>query len=286
MKKKNFFRRLGWFFLIVLVILLYLLVYFFPAVIDINRSKREVKDIKMRIKDLGQSEINLLSTNRREKNIFKQTNRRFWKKIPKLQDKKARIDFIRNIIDHLRDTAAKEKIKNLIVTDGDKEWNVLYQNLSSPVTHERNVLLDQLEQFKKHRQRSFAYNTENQGHLARFCKGFSSLVFFVGLKGQLKKGIRMINRLPVFSASIQIERILIKAGNPFPSFLLKLKVYYREKTKSAYRLKKIQEDNINIDFNSPLLLQPVYFNLSGAKVKQELTGEWGRSLFIIPKGGR
>jgi len=285
MKKKDFFRRLGWFFLIVLVLLTYLGVYFFPTVIDINRSKREIKDIKMRIQELSQVEDAVLLTNKREKNIFRQTSRKFLSNIPKLKNNKARTIFIQKVVDHIKEIAARERIENMVMMTNGERPEVLYQTHAQS-EGKKNILLKQLKHFKQTNQKNPENKNKGSGYYSHLLVNFSSKVLFTAFESGIKNGSRFINQLPFFSAYIKTERVLLVSGKPLPHFLLKLRVYYREKAKINSTQKHTRPKNIYIDFNSPLLLQPVYFNFTGSAVRRELPGQWGRTVFNKSTGDR
>lgn len=285
MRKKVLLRRLGWVFLFILVILVYLAVYFFPTIVDINRSKREVKDIKMKLLELERVSETILLTNKREKSIFRQIKRKFWSKFPKLKNKKDKSDFIQNTCDYIRESAAREKIKRLSIMTNIENPEVLFDT-SLPGRDLKNVLLEQLYCFQQPSEKNPENNSKDSDYYTHFLETLSYLELFVAFEAELKNGARFINQLPHFSSYIKEEQVVIIAGKPSPYILVKLRVYHREKDKKISAIKYVHTNNIYIDFNSPLLIQPVYFNLPGSDVKRILPEEWGRTIFIKPTGGK
>jgi hypothetical protein len=279
MKRRRFFRGVGWFFFILLVILTYLLIYFFPTIIDINRSKREIKDINMRIQDLGRLEGTIRFSNKREKNFFRKLNKDWQDKIPKILNKSDRVLFIQRISEHIKEIVTRERIKNLIITTGGDIPEVVYQNIYPGISGQ-NCLRDQLKLFLESSKKNQSIDSEDSGYFAHLLENISALTLYTALEGDIKGCARFIRVLPLFSHYIKADKVLIKAGINFPYILVKLKVYFREKVGKNAVTKYGRTDNVHIDFNSPLLLQPVYFNFPEPGVRNELPRLWGRSDFV------
>ncbi|MCK4944306.1 MAG: hypothetical protein KAS65_12060 [Candidatus Aminicenantes bacterium] len=273
MKKKRLWKRLGFFLLTLGLILVYLAVYLFPALIDINHYRREIKDVKLRLQDLNREVLAITFSDKREKKMFRRTDTKYRSRIPVLKNRRDRNKWQEKLVSYIRNTAGKQGIHQLIMTDADEVPNVLIHS-DFPAKNELAGLLG--EEFKN----------PQQPLLQDFPSGerVYSDIYSLGFQVPISFGLRALTGMVNYPFQLEIAEIRIVAGPGSPYFLLALRVFYRKKTAPG-RMddppERISESFI--DLNSPLLLRPVYHYYSADKTEKALPIRAFKSIFVKEK---
>ncbi len=273
MKKKRLWKRLGFFLLTLGLILVYLAVYLFPALIDVNHYRREIKDVKLRIQDLNQEMVAITFSDQREKKMFRRTDTRYRSRIPVLKNRRDRNEWREKLVSYIRNTAGKQGIHQLIMTDADEVPNMLIHS-DFPAKNELAKLLGQ------------EFKNPQQPLLRDFPSGervFSDN-YFLGFQVPISFGLRALAGMVNCPLQLEIAETRIVAGPGSPYFLLALRVFYRKKTapgRVGDPPERISESFI--DLNSPLLLKPVYHYYSADKTEKTLPIRAFKSIFVKEK---
>lgn len=274
MKKMRLWKRLGFFLLTLGLILVYLAVYLFPALIDINHYRREIKDVKLRFQDLNREVVAITFSDQREKKMFHRTDTKYRSRIPFLKNRPDRNKWQKKLVSYIRNTAGKQGIHQLIMTDADEVSNILIHS-DFPSKNELAELLG--EEFK----------TPEKPLLQDFASGerVCSDNYFLGFQVPISVGLRALTGLVNYPLQLGITEIRIIAGPGSPYFLLALRAFYRQKTAPGRvddSPERISESFI--DLNSPLLLRPVYHYYSADKTEKILPIRAFKSIFVKEKG--
>ena len=274
MKKKRLWKRLGFFLLTLGLILVYLAVYLFPALIDINHYRREIKDVKIRLRDLNREVVAITFSDQREKKMFRRTDTKYRSRIPVLKTRRDRNKWQKKLVSYIRNTAGKQGIHQLIMTDAAEVPNMLIHS-DFPAENELAGLLG--EEFKN----------PQQPLLRDFPSGerVYSDIYFLGFQVPIGSGLRALTGMVNYPLQLEIAEIRIVAGPGSPYFLLALRVFYRKKTVPSRvddSPERISESFI--DLNSPLLLRPVYHYYSADKTEKALPIRAFKSIFVKEKG--
>lgn len=273
MKKKRLWKRLGFFLLTLGLILIYLVVYLFPALIDINHYRREIKDVKLRIQDLNREMGAITFSDQREKKMFRRTDTRYRIRIPVLKNRQDRNKWRGKLVSYIRNTAGKQGINQLIMTDADEVPNILIHS-DFPA---KNELAKRL---------GGEFKNPQQPLLRDFPSGerVCSDNYFLGFQAPISFGLKTLTGMVNYPLQLEIADIRIVAGPGSPYFLLAMRVFYRKKTAPG-RMddppERISESFI--DLNSPLLLKPVYQYYSADKTEKALPVRVFKSIFVKKK---
>jgi hypothetical protein len=274
MKKKRVWKRLGFFLLILSLILVYLAVYLFPALVDINRYRREIKDVKLRLRDLNREVVAITFSDQREKKMFRRTDTKYRSRIPVLKNRRDRNKWQEKLVSYIRNMAGKQGIHQLIMTDAAEVPNILIHS-DFPAENELAGLLG--EEFKNPQQPLLRDFPSGE----RVC----SDIYFLGFQVPISSGLRALAGMVNYPLQLEIAEIRIVAGPGSPYFLLALRVFYRKKTTPSRvddSPERISESFI--DLNSPLLLRPVYHYYSADKTEKALPIRAFKSIFVKEKG--
>ncbi|MCK4835616.1 MAG: hypothetical protein KAT17_03225, partial [Candidatus Aminicenantes bacterium] len=228
MTKKSLFRKLGYLTLIICLVLAYLLVYLFPALVDINRARREIKNVTLRIQDLDREVTIITFPDKREKNIFQRTDTEYWERFPVLKNRKNRKEFIQKIASYIQTTAKNLGIEYLVMTHEGGVPDILIQT----DFREKGDILLRLQKQIQNRYKEMSFPSDlSRDIVADSPSGerIHSTFFFLGFPAQLKVGLEMIIQIMDFSFQVEIEEILVKEGEGIPFFHLVFRGYCRLK---------------------------------------------------------
>lgn len=113
MRKRNVMIRITGILSILFIIFLYLILYFFPAVTNINRLKRNVKDTRLKIEEFVEIEKRFAFPDKKETEYFAMAEREFERKVPRVKGKGDLARLLGDISGYFSDLAEKDGIVNL-----------------------------------------------------------------------------------------------------------------------------------------------------------------------------
>jgi hypothetical protein len=269
-KKKLFIRTFGVFFLI-FFIFGYLLFYFVPTVEKINRHKRELKDMKLKIENFLNMETEISFPDERERATFKEADEAIRSKIPGVKSKENFIALFTRVFDYLKKRGRMDGVFNLGIAFDSRELEL---NGTTPLTDRKS--LDRLLDF------SFA-KLASPSPSALF-KGLNHQGVFLRFSGNLGDALNFINHIPWGDDYLRLDNIKVSPGKVSPYYLVFLNVYFidlrsidavpsvhstgRKETGPKHVEKG--EEGLLIDFNSPLLLKRIYENPMGKYPRRDL----------------
>lgn len=220
---------------ILLLIVLYYLIYFSPTVKSINRIKREVKDINLQTEEFGEIESDLSFPDEKEDEYFKQAEKDFIKKIPRIRGQAGLKKLITKVSDNFSGLAKRDGIANFKIDSRPGEGGIKagdslkYRNIYLSFSGDLKSALN----FINHLPYGDSYLTAGNISLAKD------------------------SSLPLYSVVIKIYYFSGKAQV------------------SGSRGGIDLETGLEIDFDSELLLDRVYHNVPERFRKRELLQESG-----------
>ncbi|MCK5058213.1 MAG: hypothetical protein KAT34_16290 [Candidatus Aminicenantes bacterium] len=233
MRKRNVMIRITAILSVLLLIFLYLILYFFPAVKDINRLKREVKNTRLKIEEFVEIERRFSFPDKKERKYFAKAEREFERKVPRVRGKGELARLIRSISGYFSGLAEKEGVANLS----------LKSELDEPAVNVRDNL--------KYRR------------------------MYMSFSGDLKKGLNFINHIPRCDSYLTADRITLSTREDSLLFSTVVKIYYFAGPAAGSKHGREYEAGLEIDFDSEVLLERVYHNISEGFPKTELPPEFG-----------
>lgn len=272
MTGKSFLRKLVWFVFFVTAILLYLGLYVFPTLKDMNRIKRDIHKMKVRISDIGKMQNRFVHSDLREEIIFQKKEEELKRRFPMAGDHQ---DFVRladHFSEYIRKTGAADGIQNLIL-----------MSLSDAIMIKKNLLVSNEELFNElevlaiPRYKEMVRQQESVGigeakavdaslsnMLPVFVDRLKSLSFYLGFFGESKQAASFINHIPWYRHYIDIETALVFEINGRSLYWVKVKLYFLDGKilssvdKQLRRKEHWEPANFMVDFHSDVLLRRIY----------------------------
>jgi hypothetical protein len=254
MSKKRLWKNLGALLLTLCLVLIYLLVYLMPSLVDINRTRREIKDVNLKILDLRQEVGGITFSDPREKRLFRRAEEQYRKRFPILKNPRIRKRWLSKLTDFVDASARKQGIASLVMMDdtdvsrsliqrGIKDGDEIFGLIENDIRDQSDDSADIPLPYPQ--------------------PGFR--VFFLGFPASIGSGFHLIAELLNLPFHLEFGRIRLVAGNEDLWFLIKLRVFHgREKSRNQEAGPADRMDGSLIDLNSPLLLKPVYLYFSPA----------------------
>jgi hypothetical protein len=230
MRRKYLFIKIAGIVSLIVIIIIYFLLYFIPSLKSINRYKRQLKDINLKISDFVRMENAFSFSSEQERHLFEQTDLEFTGKFPEVRTREDFITLFTKISNYIRKLAESDGIFNLVLKSDSKDLSVNASTLSS----NKNTLDDllgfatrRLIRLRKERQR------EGEDPEGTITDGISALVkkvryhtITLSFTGELKKAVNFINHIPWSKYYLSEDMILVSAGDFFPYYIVFLKIYY------------------------------------------------------------
>ncbi|MGE5340737.1 MAG: hypothetical protein ACM3SY_04565 [Candidatus Omnitrophota bacterium] len=215
-------------------VLLYFVIYFIPSLKTINRSKRQLKDLNLKVSDYLKIENAFAFPNQAERAYIAENDRELKSKIPEVRDKQDFIRLFTEISNYIQKLAEKDGIPNLVLNSISQEMKVNAGTLASdPATLKEllNFSFQRLTQYEKENppKPKEIGNTEKSG-LALLVPGVQTQTVVLSFSGPLKNAMNFINHIPWGPYYLSEDKITVTTGNAFPFVLVFLKIYYIEKS--------------------------------------------------------
>jgi hypothetical protein len=293
MKKRALLHSLFFFLLTLLILVFYLLLVVFTGLVDINRCRREISDTRLRIADQTRTQNTIIFPDRRERELFKQARRKFRSIVPGAENREKLNSLRREIYRFVRASAKSGGIKRLLIENSD----------SGPILQEGSLSAGERQLFTRLRQDAARESVSQSFHpvdrelYGTLFSQVKSEKMILGFSGEIDQATSLISGLSGSDFLLRAENIRIAAGSGRPFFLIVLRFFFRDeikKTVSPGQAKEKQPSvspspdyfgngNDVIDFNSPLLLVPVYRIPAAVQKKRMLPLIAGHKIFILKR---
>jgi hypothetical protein len=225
MRRKYFFSKIVAAVVLIMVVVVYFFFYFIPSLEAINRYKRQVKDMKLKIADFKKASSSFSFPDQRERHYFLRLERELTAKIPEVAN---RDDFIRlftGISAYIRELAQRDGIYNLVIEPGSMELKFDPGTLFT----DKQVLDDLLRIAAPRLNRIPTLGSPHRGmdnDLSALVKGIQYHTVALIFTGELKNAVNFINHLSWGPYYLVEDKILVNAGDKFPYYIVFLKTYY------------------------------------------------------------
>jgi hypothetical protein len=147
MTKKSILIKLFWIVFLIFSIFLYLLFYFVPSIEGINRQKRELNDMNLKIENYLDMQKTFSFSDEKEIKFLKATDTELRKRIPEVRGKGDIISLLTRVTDDVKKRARADGIVNLRVTDNRDKPGVsgatdarVYLSFSGPLKNVVNFI--------------------------------------------------------------------------------------------------------------------------------------------------
>lgn len=247
MRRKNLFIKIAGILSLIVFIVIYILLYLFPALKSINRSKRQLSDMNLKILDFTRMESDFSFSDEGERSYFAQTDRELMKKIPGVRTREDFITLFTKISDHIKKLAEKDGILDLVIKSDEGHKGALEKGFSA-----------RLKNVKSH-------------------------TITLSFTGKIKNAVNFINHIPWSDYYLSEDRILVSAGDIFPNYIVFLRIYYidlREQTAGVGKGSEKNQESLIIDYHSEVLLNRIDPELTEPFPKKELPPEFGRKILF------
>jgi hypothetical protein len=247
MRRQNLLFNLAGILSLIFLIIIYVLLYFIPALKSINRHKRQLKDLNLKILDFTRMESDFSLSNEEERRYFAQTDRELLEKIPEVRTREDFITLFANISAYIQKCAQKDGILNLVMKPDESQTG-------APA----------------------------KGFFARL-KTVKSDTITLSFTGEIKNALNFINHLPWSDYYLSEDRILVSAGDIFPNYMVFLRIYYidlREQTTGSIQESEKSQEPLIIDYNSEVLLNRIDPEFTEPFPKKELPPEFRSNIFV------
>ena len=297
MKKKGFLKKLGYLALFLCLLLAYLIIYLFPALIDINRSRREVNNCRLRIQDLEKERIEIVFPDQREQIIFNDSDRRYWLRFPLFKSERDIEAYNRTIISHIKKVAGDYGIGCLTM---HPSWGEPATVIPLGCGGNKRLLLTLYEKLKseyKKKKLGIPNISPDQGAVSLSGNRIYESFFSIAFPARLESAARMMIGIVDFPLQIEIREVLIGKGREQPLFYLRVKCYCQmDQGILSEGHTEIQGQWVPLDLpahrssagyidrNSPLLLKPVYLYFSISEKEKKLP-VFNKRILFAEKGG-
>lgn len=147
MTMKSIFIKLFWIVFLIFSIFLYLLFYFVPSIEGINRQKRELNDMNLKIENFQDMQKTFSFSDEKEIKFLKAADAELKNRIPELRSKDRVISLLTRAADDIKKRARADGIVTLRVTDNRNSSDVfggagvrVYLSFSGPLKNVVNFI--------------------------------------------------------------------------------------------------------------------------------------------------
>jgi hypothetical protein len=286
MRRKYLFIKIAGFLSLIILLFTYFLLYFIPALKSINRYKRRLKDMNLKISDFVRMESAFSFSNEQERSYIERTDQELRGKIPEVRTREDYITLFTKISNYIQTLAEKDGILTLVMKSDSQELSINTGTFST-----NKSTLDDLSNFTGRR---LIRLLEEQNRVSEGQKGVMGKRFSARLKnakshtitlsftGEIKNAVNFINHIPWSDYYLSEDRILVSAGYNFPYYIVFLKIYYielREQTASVVKGSEKKQEGLIIDYNSEVLLNRIDPELTEPFPKKKLPSKFGIKIF-------
>jgi hypothetical protein len=239
MKRKYFFSKIFAAVFLIMVVVVYLFFYFIPSLEAINRYKRQVKDMNLKIEDFKKASTTFSFPDKRERGFFLRLERELTAKIPEVENREDSNRLFTDISAYIRELAKRDGINNLVIESGFGELKfdpgVLFIN-KRELDDLICITAPRLSRMWKERQIGAEQRMQSLGSphrgididLSTLVKGINYQTVALIFSGELKNAMNFINHLSWGSYYLVEDKILVCTGDKFPYYIAFLKIYFLE----------------------------------------------------------
>jgi len=273
MKIKFFNIKIFSFLFFTLFIIIFSIYIFIPDIKFINKSKIELKDLNLRIRDNIEQNRVFSLLNNKEKDIFRKENLRLKHHIPKIRKRRELTELLNQNFLYFRKLAQKDYIDSLVYIQNSEKSEVTSKFFSKNGKKPHHLLSFcrlQLKNIEKE------YNKASSLIKNEFfvkLKGLKYYKVFLCFTGNMKSSLNFINHITWGKYYITGDRLSVSLSNCSPIFWMEIKIYFKDFRKLQYfdySTREKDKKDLFVDFNSDILLKNIYFNLPKEYKKREL----------------
>ncbi|MCP5103645.1 MAG: hypothetical protein GY950_09715 [bacterium] len=230
MKNKYLFIKIFGIAFLIFLIIVYFLVYFIPSIEEINRRKRELKDMNFKIESFLNMEKEFSFADQREQQLLSSVDQGLKDRIPEVKNREDFISLFTRVLDYIKTRAHTDGIDNLVLTSTSSE---LQLNATTLFTDKKS--LEQLLNFATVRlaqlknQMQVIPGASPPGTPPRrpaLLPGLSHQTVFLSFTGQLTSSMNFVNHIPWSDYYLRADKIMLATGESMPYYFVHLKVYY------------------------------------------------------------
>lgn len=225
MRRKYLFSKIVAAVVLIMVVVVYFFFYFIPSLEAINRYKRQVNDMNLKIADFKKASTSFSFPDQRERSYFLRLERELTAKIPGVASREDFIRLFTGISAYIRELAERDGIYNLVIEPGSRELKIDPGALFT----DKRVLGDLLRIAAQRLSRMQTWGSPHRGmdnDLSTLVKGIQYQTVALIFTGQLKNAVNFINHLSWGPYYLVEDKILICTGDKFPYYIIFLKTYY------------------------------------------------------------
>ncbi len=234
MRSKYFFFKFFGILFLVLLVVLYFIAYFFPTLKGLNRTKREIKDINLKISDFVKMENAFSFSDEGERSYFKAAEKELADKIPIIKTREDLIRLYTEISNYIQQIAERDGIDNLTWESDSAEFKVNANTLSKD-----KKSLDDLLRFTAQRLSRLRHETMQvedpskekkaagtDSILSTLVKGVKYHTVSLCFTGELNRAANFINHISWCHYYVGENKILVSSGERTPYFIVLLRIFY------------------------------------------------------------
>jgi hypothetical protein len=280
---KGHWRSLGRGVLKALGLLLFIVVFsilvFFPIIKDINRLKREKKDLELKILDFQQAAYLFSLPDDRERSLFRAEDRAVRRAALSVQTEADLQILLERADRYIQNLARLRGIR-------EPEYFIIPPDGTSRGYDRPTELQEFIAAYLKEKPpQPGEEHDEDSFFIPRGLNSCRLLLFWTA---EMSKALPFLNRLTWGNEYLALDKIVVSEGRHSPLFAAALRLYFFDKRRqppSSMREAGPKEStNPYIDYHSPMLLERVYRHLPQRFGKKELADIGGKKLFV--KGGQ
>lgn len=256
-------------FILILLILFFTYWILFPLLEDINRLKREKKDLELKISDLKQMSNRFYPQDKKEEVLFKNEDdamKRSLVSIDRTQDIKVLADRFRNYVQKLARLQGLPD-ENYILVAEDKIPEIKSIPEKSPELRNRAASL-----FKEIFERKRGKTKEN---VLFSPPGLHFRRFVLFWTADMAISLKFLNRLTWGNEYVSLDEVAVYPEEGAPLFMAGLRLYFFDENRQP----SPATGTVDIDYNSPMLLERVYWHLPEKFSKKKLNQIGNLQLF-------
>jgi hypothetical protein len=263
---------------LLLFVVLFSILVLFPIIKDINRLKREKKDLELKISDFQQTAYRFSLPDERERSLFRaedQVLRRAALSVQTGADLQVLIGRVDRYVQNLaRLQGISEKEYFLAAAGGTFRAS----DQAAELQEFQNFIAANLKE-KPPQQRE-----EHDEDSFFIPQGLDYCRLWLFWTAEMSKALPFLNRLTWGNEYVAPDEILVSEGRHYPLFAVGLRLYFFDKRRqpppSSRESGPKQAADLYIDYHSPMLLERIYRHLPQRFSKKELADIGGKKLFV------
>jgi len=228
--KYQYVKIFGMSFLILLVFF-FIILYFFPNIKVINRLKREIKDMNLKIEDFVKIENRFKRIDLKEKDYFNKLKKELESSVEVIKSKEDFLKMITSVSDFISKQAKKDKIDNLIITFNSKDMKINAKTLSNDketISSLFEFATQRIADINKEINLKNLTTTRKLTVLDTLEKGYKKHTIYITFTGDMRNIINFLNHLTWGEKQLLYKRVVVKEGTFSPIVLAFVNIYYKD----------------------------------------------------------